>query len=150
MKHPEHIPASVTIQCIQDPDQKQRIARDVLEALPDWFGVPESREAYIRGSRDQTMFAANCGGAFSGFLCLKRTGNATVELAALALGVEGARIAKTLSFKTADGCMLILAAGDARIDNHKFLPDLYPFPERPRIPDRPDPAPAQLPGQIPA
>ena len=46
--------------------------------------------------------------------------SATVELAAKAVGVEGARIAKTLSFKTADGCMLILAAGDARIDNHKF------------------------------
>lgn len=47
--------------------------------------------------------------------------SATVELAALALGVEGARIAKTLSFKTAEGgCMLILAAGDARIDNRKF------------------------------
>ncbi len=46
--------------------------------------------------------------------------SATVELAALALGVEGARIAKTLSFKSDDGCILILAAGDARIDNHKF------------------------------
>ena len=46
--------------------------------------------------------------------------SATVELAARAVGVEGARIAKTLSFKTPDGCMLILAAGDARIDNHKF------------------------------
>lgn len=46
--------------------------------------------------------------------------SATVELAALALGVEGARIAKTLSFKTESGCMLILAAGDARIDNRKF------------------------------
>jgi len=47
--------------------------------------------------------------------------SATVELAAQALGVEGARIAKTLSFKTHDdGCMLILAAGDARIDNRKF------------------------------
>ena len=46
--------------------------------------------------------------------------SATVELAAQALGVEGARIAKTLSFKTDSGCMLILAAGDARIDNHKF------------------------------
>ncbi len=46
--------------------------------------------------------------------------SATVELAAQALGVDGARIAKTLSFKTAEGCMLILAAGDARIDNHKF------------------------------
>ena len=46
--------------------------------------------------------------------------SATVELAALALGVEGARIAKTLSFKKDDGCILILAAGDARIDNRKF------------------------------
>ncbi len=46
--------------------------------------------------------------------------SATVELAALALGVEGARIAKTLSFKKDDSCILILTAGDARIDNHKF------------------------------
>lgn len=46
--------------------------------------------------------------------------SATVELAALALGVEGARIAKTLSFKKDDSCILILAAGDTRIDNHKF------------------------------
>ena len=46
--------------------------------------------------------------------------SATVELAALALGVEGARIAKTLSFKKDDTCILILAAGDARIDNRKF------------------------------
>ncbi len=46
--------------------------------------------------------------------------SATVELAALALGVEGARIAKTLSFKKGNSCILILAAGDARIDNHKF------------------------------
>ena len=46
--------------------------------------------------------------------------SATVDLAAQALGVEGARIAKTLSFKNGEGCMLILAAGDARIDNKKF------------------------------
>ena len=46
--------------------------------------------------------------------------SATVELAAQALGVEGARIAKTLSFKTPETCLLILAAGDARIDNHKY------------------------------
>ena len=46
--------------------------------------------------------------------------SATVELAAQALGVESARIAKTLSFKQGDGCLLLLAAGDARIDNPKF------------------------------
>lgn len=46
--------------------------------------------------------------------------SATVELAAQALGVDGCRIAKTLSFKIDDGAILILAAGDARIDNKKF------------------------------
>ena len=46
--------------------------------------------------------------------------SATVELAALAVGVEPAKIAKTLSFKCGDNCILVLAAGDARIDNRKF------------------------------
>ncbi|MFJ7973416.1 YbaK/EbsC family protein [Psychrobacillus sp. NPDC096389] len=46
--------------------------------------------------------------------------SATVELAAQALNVEGARIAKTLSFKKEDGCILVVAAGDAKIDNAKF------------------------------
>ena len=47
--------------------------------------------------------------------------SATVELAAQALGVEPARIAKTLSFSDdGDGCILIVAAGDAKIDNAKF------------------------------
>ena len=46
--------------------------------------------------------------------------SATVELAAAALNVESARIAKTLSFKMEDGCILIVAAGDTKIDNAKF------------------------------
>ena len=46
--------------------------------------------------------------------------SATVELAAQALGVEGKRIAKTLSFLVGDVCILIVAAGDAKIDNPKF------------------------------
>ena len=48
------------------------------------------------------------------------TSSATVDLAAQALGCEGARIAKTLSFQTEDGCFLVVAAGDAKIDNGKF------------------------------
>ena len=46
--------------------------------------------------------------------------SATVELAALALGVEGARIAKTLSFKVGEAPILIVAAGDAKVDNSKY------------------------------
>lgn len=46
--------------------------------------------------------------------------SATVALAAQALGCEEARIAKTLSFDTPDGSVLIVAAGDARVNNGKF------------------------------
>ncbi len=46
--------------------------------------------------------------------------SATVELAAQAVGCEPARIAKTLSFKVQDHCVLIVAAGDAKVDNAKY------------------------------
>ena len=46
--------------------------------------------------------------------------SATVDLAAQAVGVEGKRIAKTLSVLAGETCILIVAAGDARIDNKKY------------------------------
>ena len=46
--------------------------------------------------------------------------SATVELAAAALHCEPEHIAKTLSFVQGEGALLILAAGNARIDNGKF------------------------------
>lgn len=45
---------------------------------------------------------------------------ATVELAAQALGTAPARIAKSLSFQDGEGAMVIVVAGDAKIDNKKF------------------------------
>ena len=46
--------------------------------------------------------------------------SATVDLAAQALGCEGCRIAKTLSFMVDDRVVLIVAAGDVKIDNPKY------------------------------
>ena len=46
--------------------------------------------------------------------------SATVELAAQAVGVEGARIAKSLSFKVDDQPILVVAAGDAKVDNSRY------------------------------
>lgn len=46
--------------------------------------------------------------------------SATVELAAKALNVIPARIAKTLSFKKDETCILVVTAGDTKIDNKKF------------------------------
>ncbi len=46
--------------------------------------------------------------------------SATVELAAQALGCEGKRIAKSLSFMVDDKAILVVAAGDAKVDNPKY------------------------------
>jgi prolyl-tRNA editing enzyme YbaK/EbsC (Cys-tRNA(Pro) deacylase) len=46
--------------------------------------------------------------------------SATVELAAKAAGVIPARICKTLSFRSPEGCILVETAGDTKIDNSKF------------------------------
>lgn len=46
--------------------------------------------------------------------------SATVELAAAALNSEGCRIAKSLTFKVAEQPIMIVVAGDAKIDNAKY------------------------------
>lgn len=51
--------------------------------------------------------------------------SATVALAAQALGCEEARIAKTLSFEMGDSCILIVCAGDVKIDNSKFKAEFH-------------------------
>lgn len=48
------------------------------------------------------------------------TSSATVELAARAVGCEPARIAKTLSFQAGERVVLVVAAGDAKVDNRKY------------------------------
>lgn len=71
------------VRLIDSPDQRAAIARQVLEALPDWFGIPESREAYIRDSRAQPFWADLEDGAVRGFLALKETSPYTAELAVM-------------------------------------------------------------------
>ena len=46
--------------------------------------------------------------------------SATVELAAKAAGVEPARIAKSLTFATGEGTVMVVAAGDAKVDNPRY------------------------------
>ena len=64
-------------------DEKRRIARQILEALPEWFGIPEAREGYIESAAGQVFFAAMENDAPVGFLCLKETGKATAELSVM-------------------------------------------------------------------
>lgn len=64
-------------------NDKKTICREILESLPDWFGIPEAREEYISNSESQLFFAAREDGKSVGFLCLKETGKDTVELAVM-------------------------------------------------------------------
>ncbi len=96
---------------ITDAEEKKAIVRNILEALPDWFGIPESRENYIAESVEEIMVAAevdvsgagsddaaasNANGAYitstgkkaAGFLCLKQTGKETIELAVMGVLME--------------------------------------------------------------
>lgn len=71
------------IEEIKDSTTKQAIARKVLEALHDWFEVDESREKYISDCANWIFLAAKEDDQYVGFLCLKETGDATVELAVM-------------------------------------------------------------------
>jgi len=68
---------------VPEAEEKSRIARLILEALPEWFGIPEARESYIKESADEIMIASTENGVPNGFLCLKQTGRDTVELAVM-------------------------------------------------------------------
>lgn len=71
------------IRQICDDSEKQTITRNILEALPEWFGIPEAREEYIQDSRGKCFFAAFDDNAPAGFIYLKQTGKDTVELAVM-------------------------------------------------------------------
>ena len=60
-----------------------RIARLILESLTEWFEVNETREQYIKDSKDFIMIAAFEDDKPIGFICLKETGKETVELAVM-------------------------------------------------------------------
>jgi len=75
--------ARASVRQITDPEEKQRIADSILKALPEWFEVPETRDEYIRCSREWLFFTAFAESRPIGFLCLKETGRETVELAVM-------------------------------------------------------------------
>lgn len=63
--------------------EKRDITRDILEALPDWFANYESREEHIQNSSDKMFFCAFKEDKPVGFLYIKETGKATVEIAVM-------------------------------------------------------------------
>ena len=76
------------IKALSNAEEKKTVARQILEALPEWFGIPESTENYISQSAEQVMFASYDNEKPVGFICLKETGKDTVELAVMGVRKE--------------------------------------------------------------
>lgn len=68
--------------------EKQNIVRVILEALPNWFGIPEARQEYIEESINKVFFCAYEGERPVGFLYLKETGSDTVEVYVMGVLME--------------------------------------------------------------
>ena len=76
------------IKQIDRDTEKERIARLILESLPEWFGIPQAREEYIAHSRGKPFFCAFEAERPVGFLYLKETGRHTVEVAVMGVARE--------------------------------------------------------------
>lgn len=73
-------PYTPTVQLISDPMRRREIAAGILHDLPEWFGIPESTQAYIEEAGELPFFAALCDGASVGFLTIKQTSRCAAEI----------------------------------------------------------------------
>lgn len=75
----------VTIALERDPDARQRIVREILATLPDWFGLPEANARFADEARGLPMFVARRGEQAIGLATLRQHFPATAELHLIAL-----------------------------------------------------------------
>lgn len=70
----------IEMNCVINPDQKARIVEDVLNDLPEWFGLVDSTKEYIEQSRQLVLFSARINKHNVGFITLKETSSDTCEI----------------------------------------------------------------------
>ncbi len=98
----------------------------------------ESAELLATARDLETYAATGLAGPTAGFedrVIEFEDSSATVELAAERLGCEPAHIAKTLAFAKGDGCVCVVCAGDARVNNQKFKARFHSKPGMLKAPD---------------
>lgn len=95
------------VQKIHMPGEKITIAREILDALPEWFGIPESTENYVRESANMPFWAAYDGEKAVGFVSLKETGRATGEIFVMGVlpGMHRSGVGKALFGALEQGAM---------------------------------------------
>ena len=63
----------LTIKEISDKKEKEAISREILNDLPEWFGMPESTEEYVVDSQDKPLLACFIHDEVAGFIVLNAT-----------------------------------------------------------------------------
>ena len=69
-----------TIEEVKDEDQKMAVVDEVLKDLPEWFGIPESTQAYIEGAKDLRVWAAYQESDVVGFISLSYSSEDCAEI----------------------------------------------------------------------
>ena len=65
---------------VKNEEQKMAVVEEVLKDLPEWFGIPESTQAYIEGAKDLQVWAAYQEGDLLGFVCLSYSSEDCAEI----------------------------------------------------------------------
>ncbi len=71
------------IKQIKNQKEKINVTKEILENLPEWFGLPESTKKYVEESAEQIVFCFYLKDKPVGFLALKETSKHTVEIAVM-------------------------------------------------------------------
>ena len=66
------------IEEVKDAEDKMAVVAEVLKDLPEWFGIPESTQAYIEGAKDLRVWAAYQESDVVGFISLSYSSEVTV------------------------------------------------------------------------
>lgn len=82
----------IEIKEITDKNEKETIAREILYDLPEWFGLPESTEEYIKDSRDKDFLAGYVDEKVAGFIVLNPTSSDTAEIFVMGVKKEFHRL----------------------------------------------------------
>ena len=73
---------------VKEPSKKETIAREILFSLPEWFGMPESIENYIKDSKDMPYLVAYVDSKLAGFIVLNSTSPDTADIFVMGIKKE--------------------------------------------------------------
>ena len=68
------------IEEVKSEDQKMIVVAEILRDLPEWFGIPESTQAYIEGAKDLQVWAAFQESNLLGFVSLSYSSEDCAEI----------------------------------------------------------------------